>query len=190
MEVDYSTKSDPVSFKFKKHGKPKCCHSKMLIKSKKYAYKLLDETKFLNELGKFVDGSLRVNDFYFGNYPTTSFEFIGQVKWGAFEIFGVKKFLLFGHSLWHILLKIEGVVTHNHLSFDISYPKLFSVILNVIVLSFIGVLLIVKNQVLAGVLLMLVNIVQAIWSWRNAMVKREEFLENISNIESVEVCDA
>lgn len=156
--------------------------------SKRYQYKLSDEKKILNELGKFVDGSLRVNDFYFGNYPTTELGFIGQIKWGKFEIYGVNKTLIFGHALWHVVLKIEGVITHNHLSFEIRYPKFFSAILNVLVLSFIGLLLIVEHQELAGVLLLLINIIQAIWSWRIALLKREVFLKNVSNIEGVEAC--
>lgn len=153
--------------------------------SKKYNYKLLDETKFLKEVGSFVDENFRINDYYFGNTPTTSFAFIGQIKWGAFEIYGINKALIFGYPSRHIVLKIEGVVTHNLLSFEIRYPNAFWVVFNAFILLLIGIMLILAHQVFFGVLIILINILQTIWSWRSAYLKKEEFLAKISTIEGV-----
>lgn len=149
---------------------------------KEYCFQLIDESKFLSELGKFVDGNLRFHNFNLGKRASNNADYFGQIKWGTFVIYGVDKIFINRY----IVLKIEGAIAHNSLSFKISYPSKIWSVLNALISLLIGIMILFENKLLLGVIFILTAVLQAIVSWRNVKLKKADFLEKISKIDGVE----
>jgi hypothetical protein len=144
---------------------------------KAITYKIEDFDKFYKEFVNLVDLTVDHNDYQTNPWVTKS-DYFGKLQFGKFIIYHQYKHFL----QRRIVLKIDGELKEDTLSLFISYYYQRIFITNVLFLTLFSLFLMMKLDFFIGLVILLVNIIQAYFIIDYYIGRKKDFLKLIDNM--------
>jgi hypothetical protein len=142
-----------------------------------FTFKIEDFDKFYKEFVDLVDISVDLSDYRLNPWNTKS-DYFGKLQFGKFVIYNQHKHFL----KRRIVLKIVGEINENSMTLFISYYYLWIFIINVLFLTLFSLFLMIKLDVVIGLGLLLINIIQTCFIIDNYIDRKKDFLKLIEKM--------